>query len=123
MRGQAHVDHYSTGSLVRDAVKMARLEKTIPDLPRHEIQKIFFYMIPRNILPNLYVDISNVIDKAFDVICAYQSQMAIGSGMNDIKHVLSVQRAAMGLLIGVKYAECFVSELPLRITAEQFFQI
>lgn len=121
--GIANVDHYSTGSLVRDAVKMARLEKAVPDLPKHNIRKLYFYMLPRNVLPTLYVDVTESIDEALRAISAYASQMSIQFKGTPITELLLTRRAALGVEIGAKYAEGFVTDMPLVLSAESFFEL
>ncbi|MBX7138288.1 MAG: PIG-L family deacetylase [Oligoflexia bacterium] len=121
--GLNHTDHYATGALVRDAVKLARLQKTIPDLPKHTITKLYFYMVPKQINAPLYVDVSDVIDKTMQAIEAYGSQLAIAPQGLPIKQVLLTRRAAAGLDIGAAYAERFVTDLPLNLSARQLFEI
>lgn len=121
--GVANVDHYTTGAAVRDAVKMARLQRTVPDVAKHTVKKLYFFMLPRDLLPSLYVDISDVIDRTMAAIRCYKSQMAINFIGNDIEHTLHTRRAARGLDIGVKYAEVFVTDLPLILKPGQFFEI
>lgn len=121
--GVANVDHYTTGAAVRDAVKMARLEKTVPDVPKHTVKKLYFFMLPRDVLPTLYVDISDVMDRTMAAIRCYKSQMAINFIGNDIEHALQTRRAARGLDIGARFAEAFTTELPLILEPEQFFRL
>lgn len=121
--GVAHVDHYTTGQLVRDAVKFARLEKTVPELPKHELHKLYFYMIPSDIRPNIMVDVSDVIEELERSIECYQSQLAISRRQNSIQEILRVKRAAAGIDIGVKYAEGFLTDQAQVYSVENFFSI
>lgn len=123
LSGVANVDHYASGALVRDACKMARLEKTVPDLAKHQIQKLYFYMLPRDVYGGLYVDVSDVIDTTLQAITAYASQMNIKPQGKDIKEVLLTRRKAAGLDIGVEYAERFCTDLPLRMQAKHFLEL
>ena len=121
--GVAHVDHYTTGSLVRDSVKLSRLQRFVPDIPKHTIHRTFFYMLPRNVLPAIVVDVSPVIDRAFEAIRAYKSQMEINFRGSPIEYNLQTSRAAVGLSIGAKFAEGFVTDTPLAFDPQQFFAV
>jgi len=121
--GVAHVDHYTTGALVRDAVKMARIEKVIPDLAKHTIQKLYFYLLPSNVRATAWVDVSDVIDDLLRSIRAYKSQMQISFGTNQIEDITLRKRSFAGLAIGTKYAEVFTTDLPLRYEPKHFFEI
>jgi len=123
LSGVCNVDHYATGALVRDAVKMARLEKTVPDVQKHQIQKLYFYMLPRDIYGAIYVDVSDVIQETVKAISAYETQLNIKSHGHDIKKVLLLRRQAAGLDIGVDYAERFTTDLALNFSAKTFFEI
>ena len=123
LAGLANVDHYTTGALVRDAVKMARLEKTVPDVIKHQIQKLYFYMVPRDVYAQLYVDISEVIEETTKAIAAYGTQMNIKPHGIDIQQVLRTRRAAAGIDIGVAFAERFTTDLPLVLDANHFFTL
>ena len=119
--GRSNVDHYTTGSLVRDSIKLARLAKAIPDLERHEIQKSFFYLEPRDKWANIIVDVSDEIQQAMQAIRAYKSQMEIKLAGQKIEDILLTWRRAVGLSIGVQYAESFVSDMELNFKPEHFF--
>lgn len=123
MRGLAHVDHYTTGALVRDAVKMARLQRAVPDMPAHNINKLYFYMLPKSVRATIFVDVSEVIEETKAAIAAYNSQMAIGFKNNDIEYSLLTRRAAVGLEIGCKFAEQFTTELPLTFEPQDFIKL
>lgn len=121
--GIANVDHYASGSLVRDGVKMARLDKTVGEFPKHTIHKLYFYMLPRDIRPRIYVDVSDVIDDTVALIECYKSQMAIGFSGRPIQDLLLVRRAAAGLDIGSQYAEGFTTDLPLVLQPRHFIDL
>ncbi len=123
LAGLANVDHYTTGALVRDAVKMARLEKTVPDFAKHQIQKLYFYMVPRDVYAQLYVDVSDVIEETTKAIATYATQMSIKPHGLDVQHTLRTKRAAAGIDIGVAFAERFTTDLPLVMTPQHFFTL
>jgi N-acetylglucosamine malate deacetylase 1 len=121
--GISNRDHYTTGSLVRDAVKLARLTKAVPDMLPHTVNKLYFYMIPRNVWAQLIVDVSEVIDETVNAISAYKSQMSINYLGNDIRHILLTMRESVGLHAGLRYAESFTTDLPLRMAPSSFFDL
>ena len=121
--GIANVDHYATGSLVRDAVKMARLEKAVPDVEKHTVDKLYFYMLPRNVEPTLVVDVSDEIEKFKELLSSYQSQLEIKYQSNEIEHMLLTWRAALGTQIGVKFAEGFSVDMHLKMKPSTFFEV
>jgi bacillithiol biosynthesis deacetylase BshB1 len=121
--GIANVDHYATGSLVRDGAKMARLDKVVPGLPPHQIDQLYFYMLPRDVHPNLLVDVSDVIERTFDAIRCYRSQMELVINGSRVEQILRTMRAHPAISIGAEYAEGFTTELPLRMDADLFFRV
>ena len=121
--GIANVDHYTAGSLVRDAIKLARLQKTVPELPAHTVQKAYFYMLPRTVWPNLVVDVSPVIDKFKQLLSSYSSQMAINMQGMPIAELLLRIRANVGISIGAEYAEGFVTDQALKLEPEMFLKV
>lgn len=121
--GVANRDHFTAGSLVRDAVKLARLERAIPDLPKHTVKRMYFYMLPHNVTPDITVDVTNVMERAFTAIRCYQSQMAIAFRGNAIEETLRANRRTIGLIAGTTYAEGFVSDVPFQFAAKTFFEV
>ena len=121
--GIAHVDHYTTGSLVRDAVKMARLAKTIPALPPHQIHKLYFFMLPSSLTPTLVVDVTQEMDIAMQAMEAYAPQVAHVAFGATVKERLIIRRSALGLDIGAKFAEGFVTDMKLVCEARHFFEL
>ena len=102
---------------------MARLDKVVPDLPPHQIDQLYFYMLPRDVHPNLLVDVSDVIERTFKAIRCYESQMGLVISGNRIEAILRTMRAHPGIAIGAEYAEGFTTELPLRMDADLFFKV
>ena len=121
--GAAHRDHYTTGGLVRDAIKLARLEKTVPEVPKHTVLRSYYYMLPRNVLPNAIVDVTPVIDKVQELIRCYKSQMAINVRGIEVYDSLMTQKRAAGLIIGAQYAEHFITDTPLRLEPENILSL
>lgn len=121
--GVANVDHYAAGGLVRDGAKMARLDKVVPDIPPHQIDQLYFYMLPRDVHPDLLVDVSGVIERTFEAIRCYESQMGLVINGAGVESILRTMRAHPAIAIGAEYAEGFTTELPLRMTPELFFSV
>lgn len=121
--GIANVDHFAAGGLARDGAKMARLDKVAPELPPHQIDQLYFYMLPRDVHPNLLVNVSDVIERTFEAIRCYQSQMGLVISGNHIEAILRTMRAHPGIAIGAEYAEGFTTELPLKMDADLFFRV
>jgi len=121
--GIAHVDHYTAGALVRDAVKFARLKGLKLSHKPHEIENLFFYMLPRDKLPSIVVDVSESMEQAFEAIEKYSSQMAIQFRGLPIREILKSMRQAAGFRYGMQYAETFVTDMPLRFDGKTFFEV
>ena len=121
--GIANVDHYETGAIIRDAVKFARLTKAVDSLEPHTVSKMYFYMLPRNVYPNLIVDISEEVDQLKEALQCYKSQMDISFEGKSILDILMITRAAEGVTSGYDYAEKFVSDQLLKIEADDFFRL
>ena len=121
--GVAHVDHYTTGALVRDAVKMARLDKTVPDVPKHTVSRLYFYMLPRQIMPTMVVDVSDVATDLEKLIGAYESQLVNRFGGLNLRDYLMTRRINLGMDVGVRYAEAFITDIPLRMTPESIMTL
>ncbi|MFQ5599405.1 MAG: PIG-L family deacetylase [Candidatus Krumholzibacteriia bacterium] len=121
--GAAHVDHLATGALVRDAVKLARMRGVEPRLPAHDVQRLFYYMVPRDRGPTLLVDVSAEFDVLVRAIRAYASQMAIERHGNRILEILETLRRHFGVAAGCAYAEAFLCEGPLRADADTLFSL
>lgn len=121
--GIANTDHYTSGSLVRDAVKLARLEKAVPGVAKHTVNKLYFYMLPRHIRPTIIVDVTEHWERAFMAIRAYRSQMEIVHSGHQIEEHLLAMRSGLGLEIGVQYAEGFVTDQRLNFRPEHFLQV
>lgn len=121
--GAAHVDHQATGGIVRDAVRLARMRGVEPETPAHDVQRLLFYMVPRNRYPTLVVDVSEQFDLIVEAIRAYESQMAIERKGNAILEILASYRRWYGVTAGCLYAEPFLSEDVLTPDVETLFRL
>ena len=121
--GAAHVDHIATGNIVRDAVKLARLRGLARPHPAHEVWRLYYYMVPRNVYPHLAVDVTAELDTLVRAISAYRTQMEIARHGRPILDVLRVYRASLGAVIGCEYAEAFTSDQTLRAGVDLLFEL
>lgn len=121
--GAAHVDHLATGTLVRDAVKLARIRGVARDLPAHDVGRLYSYMVPRDRYPDVLVDVTAEFDVLVRAIQAYDSQMQIERRGNHILEILEAYRRFYGVAAGCTYAEAFLCDEALRADAEQLFRL
>jgi N-acetylglucosamine malate deacetylase 1 len=119
--GTANVDHYAAGQVVRDGCKLARFRNLLPELPPHEVPYLYYYMVPKDMLPTMVVDVSSVIDKVWEAIRAYQTQMSIQKRENAVFELLDAMRRYHGIRIGRRYGEAFYSDETLPFGPLDFF--
>ena len=111
--GRANVDHLACGLAVREATKLARMRKLLPELPAHGVRRLFYYMVPDTEKPGYCVDVSAYREAIVASIEAHASQMAITRGERGVLELLMMVREQFGLRLGVELAEAFISEDPL----------
>ena len=121
--GASHLDHLATGELAREAIKLARLRGRKSSLPAHDVRRLYYYMVPRNRLPTLYIDVSTTLDTVMQSISAYESQMKIEKQGTAILDVLRSYRAWYGIGAGCQYAEGFLCEDPLHPDVEALLSL
>lgn len=121
--GAAHVDHLTAGALVRDAVKLARLRGLEPERPAHDVQRLFYYMVPRDRRADFFVDVSAEMDVLRQALQAYATQMRIERQGNRIQEILEAFRRYYGVAAGCAFAEAFLCDEPLRADPETLFRI
>lgn len=120
--GRANIDHMETGRLVRDSVKLARLRAVRPDIPAHDVRRIFYYMVPHEVRPHFAVDVSEVEETFMAAIRAYGSQMAIRRSETPVEEILLLHRRHAGLQIGVRLAEAFLADQVPDVRVEELFR-
>lgn len=120
--GAAHVDHLATGSVVRDALKLARL-RGVPGGAPHDVQRLFHYMMPRDRLPTLLVDVTDVMADFEAALEAYETQMRIQRQGSPILDILRTYRRFHGIAAGCAYAEAFLCDEPLRADPENLLRL
>lgn len=120
--GSANSDHWATGLLVRDGCKLARFRNVMPEIEPHDVQRIFYYMVPKDMLPTMVVDVTEVMDDVRKAIESYATQMKIWRAENTIMTLLETLRAYHGIRVGKRYGEAFLSDESLCFDPDQFFQ-
>jgi bacillithiol biosynthesis deacetylase BshB1 len=121
--GSANVDHPAAGALVRDGLKLARFRALLPDQPPHQVQKIFYYMVPKDTKPTFVVDVSDLREEIHAAIGAYTTQMEINRGGIKIQELLETIRAYHGIRIGCLLGEAFLSDEALNIGPDELFRL
>lgn len=71
----AHPDHLAAGQLVKETLFLSNITKFSIGKP-HRVQRLYYYMLPSHVLPNMLVPISDAhMEKAFCAIRAHASQI------------------------------------------------
>ena len=118
-----HPDHARAGRLVTDAAYYAGLRKIETAHPAHRPQQTIYFPTARMHEPNLVVDITPVIEIRREAIRAFVSQFyTAGSAEPETMisqrlfvEALDGRARHVGFLIGVDFAEGFISRRPPRI--------
>ncbi len=121
--GSANNDHPATGQLVRDGLKLARFRSVMPEIPAHDVQRLFYYMIPKDMLPNIVVDVTDVIEDVRRAIRCYETQMKIWRAENSILELLDGIRRYHGIRIGKQFGEAIHSDESLGFGPDHFFSV
>jgi LmbE family N-acetylglucosaminyl deacetylase len=111
--GRANVDHLACGLVVREATKLARMRKLMPELEAHAVRRLVYYMVPDTEKPSYCVDVSAHRDAIVASIEAHASQLEIARGGRGVLELLMLMREQAGLRLGVDLAESFIVEDPL----------
>jgi LmbE family N-acetylglucosaminyl deacetylase len=99
-----HPDHRSLAQLVIDGVQLARISHVVePKKPHRKDVIIYQYYDERVLLPSVYVDVSDSIDKIKEVTQCYADTY---NWKRAVESVLA-RRRSMGLDCDVEYAERF----------------
>jgi len=124
-----HIDHAKGSSLVSDACFLSGLRKIVTknNSENQEAWRpklVYHYIQWKNIEPDFVVDISHVMDAKIEAIKAYSTQF-FNPALNEPQTYIStpdflesiIFRAQMfGKMIGVKYAEGFISKKMIGVT-------
>lgn len=112
-----HPDHYTTGRIGYEACFLAGLAKLSLDGRPHRPHKIIYasLYVPA-VRPTFVVDITPQFEKKVKAILAYTSQFSAQEDMQnlfpsrrDLRERLASLGRHFGLMIGVRYAEPFVT--------------
>ncbi|MHA1221022.1 MAG: PIG-L deacetylase family protein [Candidatus Heimdallarchaeota archaeon] len=99
-----HPDHRSIAQLLIDAGQMARIPRVVaPKKPNRKDLIIFQYFDERSLLPSVYVDVSESIDKIREVTQCYAETY----GWKGAVESVVARRRSLGLDCDVLYAERF----------------
>ena len=75
-RGMRHPDHQATGTIVRDAVTLARIGRVVaPATPHREPAPVFTLRAQHSTLPTRAVDVSDHVDAALEVAAFYRAEV------------------------------------------------
>ncbi len=121
--GQANSDHWATGQLVRDGLKLARFKNVLPEIPTHDVRRLFYYMVPKDLLPTIVVDVTDVMDDVRLAIRSYESQMKIWRVESSILDLLETVRRYHGIRIGRPFGEPLISDEALSFGPDHFFTV
>lgn len=121
--GASHTDHFTTGTLVRDGVKLARLKNMDTEIPPHTVKKLFYFTLPKDLHPTFIIDVGDVIDDLRQLLRCYTTQMDIERNQSGILEILEVYRRAAGLKVGFKYGEQFYSDEALTPNVQTLFDV
>lgn len=110
--GASHPDHIATGLIVRSALRYARfagLKEAHGD--PWNADHMLYYMVPRTRTPTFLNDVTEYIEEWQTIASCHTSQLALRDGK--VLDNLRRFREAYGNLMGVPYAEGFLSEEPV----------
>lgn len=110
--GAAHPDHTATGAIARSALRYARFAglKEAQGEPWNA-EHLLYYMVPRTRIPTFLNDVTDYIDEWQTIASCHVSQLSLRDGK--VLDNLRRFREAYGNLMGVPYAEAFLSEEPV----------
>jgi LmbE family N-acetylglucosaminyl deacetylase len=109
--------------IVREATKLARFRRLMPEVEPHTVRRLFYYMLPDDVLPTFVVDVSDHRQRLEAAISAYASQMQIRRGERRVLDMLMLLRQHAGLRIHAELGEGFLSVEPLSGPAESLMRI
>lgn len=113
-----HPDHGRSAKLVSDAAFLSGLSKIETGQEAWRPKYVFHYVQDRFLQPDFVIDISAVFDQKLEAIKAYATQFASGNAEGpqtyistpDFLDSVVYRHKWFGKMIGVKYAEGFISE-------------
>lgn len=118
-----HPDHVATSQLVTEACYLSGLAKMDTGQERHRPRRILYHQVLYDVIPSFLVDVSDFIEQRRKAIAAHKSQfydpkskapetrLSHPSFLDDVESKLRF----MGQLIGVRFAESFLTTDPVVI--------
>ncbi len=119
--GISHPDHAALGKLVLKAARFAKFKNAEVDGEPHLAHRIFYYMIPRHVIPDVVVDVSGVVSDLKRLWACHGTQMALRDGK--IVNALLEHRKMIGKIHGSVYAEHFVVDEPLMLDPKDLLRV
>jgi len=119
-----HPDHGMCSRIVQEAVFNAKLRRYLPELPAHTVSHTYFYFINDVAKADMTVDVSADYDRKRQSLRAYRSQFETSGPQNDYVATplnqgylerVEARDYLLGQQTGFRYAEGFVSRLPLHV--------
>lgn len=111
-----HPDHVHASQLVSESAFLAGLSKLYPEIPRHRIKKLIYYMCHYQFEPSFVVDVTQYHEKKMKAIKCFRSQIYNPNYQGEPTYISSpeyiesieVRSRYYGGLIGKKYGEPFL---------------
>jgi bacillithiol biosynthesis deacetylase BshB1 len=118
-----HPDHRRAGELVTDAAYYAGLRKIERALPAHRPQQTIYFSTNYVQAPTFVVDVTAAMEKRLEAMRTFRSQFHDPQSKEPpttlsqpgFLEAIEARARSYGFLIGVEYAEGFVSKRPPRI--------
>lgn len=113
--GVAHPDHSTTGTIVRNALRVAKFKKVKLEHEAHTANHIVYYMIPKSKTPTFVCDVTKYKEKMIQAMKAHVSQIEGG-----FESRLLMFRQTFGYMIGAELGEPFIIEDPAKFDINLF---
>ncbi len=118
-----HADHMATSNVVTEACYLSGLAKIDTGQQRWRPKRILYHQIQYDVIPSFLVDISKEIDEKWKVVRAHKSQFYDPDSKDPetllstptFLEMMNTRMKYWGELIGVSYAEPFVTTEPFAI--------
>jgi bacillithiol biosynthesis deacetylase BshB1 len=118
-----HPDHRRAGELVTDAGYYAGLRKLVTEHPAHRPQQTIYFSAFEVQPPEFVVDVTPAMERRREAILAYASQFHDPNSsepetflsQKTFLDMVDARARTFGALIGVEFAEGFVSRRPPRL--------
>jgi len=113
-RGLGHTDHIAAGNLVSHGVNFAHLHKMPIPGEIYAVPRMFYYLLPQELVPTFIVDISAYAEQWFEALKCHKSQFYNEKTKSfDFIEAVAARAQSLGRIRGMKYAQGFYSPVPL----------